>query len=316
MMHTAVQTANRPTPGQLDLEDTDCIVCGRSGSQPFGSFTPPDIHQSFHLERCPFCRAVFVNPRPTQAEINRFFSNEDLFLKTTDPEGRERSMVRERDRRRSEFLGYVRRIKRIIPAGRVLDVGCGLGLFLELLGPKFERLGLDINPLAARFAREHLDCPVYEGDAMEADFPIGGFDLISVMQALDHFDGPGVFLHRAAHWLRRGGLLFLSSLININSPAARLFKEDFRLLHPFHLAYFSSRTIRLVLTSLGFRVIRIEHPYFKTPFFNRREAAGFILKVFERMLVSRNGASNGQTRRVLSPPFIGSTMNVYAVKGV
>jgi SAM-dependent methyltransferase len=315
MKQKAVYPINRIITGRLDLEYTDCIVCGRSGSRPFGHFIPPDIGQSFHLERCPYCRAVFVNPHPTRVEINRFFSDEGLFVKSTDPEGRQRSMINERDRRRPEFAGYVRRIKGSLPGGRALDVGCGLGLFLELLGPKFERLGLDINPLAARFVRERLDCEVQEGDAMEADFPIGGFDLISVMQTLDHFESPGVFLRRTAHWLRQGGLLFLSSLININSPGARLFKEDFRLLHPFHLAYFSPRTVRQVLSRLGFRVIRIEYPYFKTPFFNRREALGFVLKAVERLFASRNGSSNGQARRVLSPPFIGNTMNVYAIKG-
>ncbi len=316
MKHRDTQITDQKSAGNLDLEYTDCIVCGHSGSRPFGHFVPPDIHQSFHLERCPYCRAVYVNPHPTQAEINRFFSNEGIFLKTKDPEGRQRSMIAERDRRRSEFGGYVRRIRRITPGGRALDVGCGLGLFLELLGPKFERHGLDINPLASRFVRDHLACQVHEGDAMEADFPIGGLDLISVMQTLDHFDNPGVFLRRAAHWLRRGGLLFLSSLININSLGARLFKEDFRLLHPFHLAYFSPRTIKQVLHRLGFRVIRIEYPYFKTPFFNRREAIGFILKAFQRRLTSGNGSSNGHSRRILSPPFIGNTMNVYAVKEV
>ena len=299
-------------PDSMEMERTGCVMCGFHKTRFMLQFSPPDLPGWFDLERCPSCQTAFVNPHPTRAQIAGFFSNPKIFLKTTDPEGRERSMLKERDRRRREFTGYARFIKKIVPQGRVLDVGCGLGLFLEMLGPGYERVGLEINPWAADYVRQELQLEVLSQDAMETDLAPQSFDIVTVMQTLDHFDHPGLFLKRAVSWLKPGGLLFLASLINMNSFCARLFQEDYRLLHPYHLAYFTPNSIKNILRGLGLKVIKLEYPYFKTPYFNAREVTGLFQKTFRRII---HGRRNGK-RRLLSPPFIGNTMNVYAVREI
>ncbi|MBU2548868.1 MAG: methyltransferase domain-containing protein [Proteobacteria bacterium] len=294
----------------LELVRSTCVMCGQNGSRPLLRFRPPDLAGEFALDRCGHCGAAFVNPHPTRAQINRFFSDETIYLHTRDPEGRERSLAEERDRRRAEFAAYVRRIRKRVPAGRALDVGCGMGLFLEMLGPDFDRTGIEINPFCARTIRRRFDFPVLEGDATEAEFAPGSFDLISIMQTLDHFEQPGVFLAKTRDWLRPGGILFLSSLINIASPCARLFRECFRLLHPFHLVYFTPAVVRRTLARLGFRVLCLEYPYFRTPYFNRAELEALIRKTARRLLAR----TAHPDRPVYSPPFIGNIMNVYAVR--
>ena len=87
------------------------------------------------------------------------------------------------------------------------------------------------------------------------------------MQTLDHLAGPGAMLLKIRDWLAPGGLLLLSGLINIAGPAARLFGNRFRLLHPFHLVYFTPMVIRRILAALGFRILSLEYPYFNTPYF-------------------------------------------------
>lgn len=307
--------AQERAPGRpadnLELVRTDCVICGKNDSRTICSFRPADLAREFSLEQCPHCGAAFVNPHPTKGQMLSFFSDSRIFLKTTDPEGRRRSLLKERDRRRKEFAGYVRRIKRLVPDGRALDVGCGLGLFLELLGPNYDRLGLDVNPFSVRFIRERLGLEVMEDDAMETEFAPESFDLISVMQTLDHLDRPGVFLDRAANWLRPGGVLFLSSLINIDSFCARLFKDEFRLLHPFHLTYFTPSSIRKALEGLGFRIVRLEYPYFRTPYFSPAEAVFSMIKMARRLVRPRTQ----NPKPAYSPAFIGNVMNVYAVKG-
>ena len=297
-------------PETMELEKTGCVMCGCDQTSFLMQFSPPDLPGRFQLEQCPCCQTVFVNPHPTRAQIAAFFSNPDIFLKTVDPEGRKRSMIRERERRRPELAGYVRAVKNIVPQGRVLDVGCGLGLFLEMLGPEYERVGLDINPWAVDYVRDKLQIQVWCQDAMESEMPPNSWDVVAVMQTLDHFDHPGLFLERAVSWLKPGGLLFMSALINMNSFCARLFQEDYRLLHPYHLAYFTPKSVRSLLHGLGLKTVKMEYPYFKTPYFNAREVAGFFQKTFGK--VFRTG--NYHSTRLFSPPFIGNIMNVYAVK--
>lgn len=292
---------------QIDYIPGSCPICRSVGGRRLWHFRPADMDRDFGLERCLVCGSVYVNPRAGREDMLRFFSDEGMFQSSTDPEGRSRSLVLERDRRRREFARYVRRIRRLVPRGRVLDVGCGLGLFLEMLGPGYERLGIDVNAFAVRFTRDMVGCRVMEADAMALDFSPNTFHLVSLMQTLDHLDSPGRFMKIATSWLKPGGVLFLSALINIRSPMAKIFREKFRLLHPFHVVYFSPAIVRKYLTELGFRVLRLEYPYITTPYFRVADLPETGLNIVRRLTGCQDQAGH-------SPPFIGNTINVYAIK--
>jgi SAM-dependent methyltransferase len=80
---------------------------------------------------------------------------------------------------------------RVLPfvprAGRALDVGCGVGLWLSYLSlerPELELAGLDPDPrkLAAVRASGSQAISVYQGDAL--NLPQGPFDLITIFDVL------------------------------------------------------------------------------------------------------------------------------------
>lgn len=294
-------------PAGMEVIKTPCLICGEDRLAPRLTFTPPDIFGQFHLEACRACGAAQVNPHPSGRALREYFSDPRRFTNSADPDNRPRNLIAERRRRAREFIGPVRKLKQTVDAGRILDVGCGLGLFLELMGRGYERIGVEINPRAADIAQEHVKAPILRADAMTIDAPAGHFDLISVMQTLDHLAEPGRFLRRAVKWLKPGGVLFLSSLINIKSPTARVFGPKFRLLHPFHLVYFTPDAVRRTLTRLGLTVLRIEYPYFNTPYARPRDlldlSAGLMHRAF------------GDPLTRPSPPFIGAVMSVHARKG-
>ena len=123
-----------PAPG-------GCPVCGRNSGRYICTFRPTDLDNDFQLKRCPHCRSAYVAPRPTVDELTAYFADRARYIGSVDPDGRPRHIVNERDRRRCEYAGYARRIRSLVPSGRALDVGCGTGLFLELLGGDYHRLG-------------------------------------------------------------------------------------------------------------------------------------------------------------------------------
>ena len=187
------------------LETGPCPVCLCRVSRRFMAFQPPDIPQSFGLARCPACGTVRVDPRPNRAEIKRYFSRPELYRHTTDPEGRKRSLLAERDNRLREYGGYIKRIGRKLPGGRVLDIGSGTGLFLEMLGSAYQRTGLEINALAAEYANSRITGEIRCTDAETEVFPQGSFDLIALMQTLDHLAGPGAMLLKIKGLAGAGG---------------------------------------------------------------------------------------------------------------
>lgn len=88
--------------------------------------------------------------------------------------------------------------------GRVLDVGCGLQPYRELLGPKVtEHVGLD-RP--GKFT-----APDVEGDATNLPFEPATFDAVLSTQVLEHVPDPHAAVAQIARVLKPGGRVVLTA---------------------------------------------------------------------------------------------------------
>lgn len=115
-----------------------------------------------------------------------------------------------------EFIDYYGEVREdILPfldpeCREVLEIGCGrgaTGAFLqERIGCRVT--GVELNPLVARAASEHLH-RVVVGDALEVD-PGGPFDAVVACELFEHLIDGEVFLKRLRSWLRPGGRAVLS----------------------------------------------------------------------------------------------------------
>ena len=75
---------------------------------------------------------------------------------------------------------------------RVLDLGCGTGVFSPLFGRDY--VGVDISKKYIEYARSHYDKKFYVMDAKKLDFPDDYFDIIWVNGVLHHLDDASVRL--------------------------------------------------------------------------------------------------------------------------
>lgn len=114
--------------------------------------------------------------------------------------------------------------------GDVLDVGCGSGALLRLLGPRAQSVtGLDTAPAMRELARASLHrsglvrCSVRHGDAHELPFSDGRFDLVVLDEVLGAGARPSAVLAEASRVLRPGGRLLLLDRI---LPAVRRLPDD------------------------------------------------------------------------------------------
>ena len=109
---------------------------------------------------------------------------------------------------------------------RLLDVGCGVGAVLALLGSEFQgaRLyGVDIEPAQLEFAREHLerssvDATLHEADALALPFVDRSFDQVWMMWLLEHIPDAPAALREARRVLVPGGCI---TAIEVDYSTAR-----------------------------------------------------------------------------------------------
>jgi SAM-dependent methyltransferase len=100
-------------------------------------------------------------------------------------------------------------VRRYVPDGILLEIGCGTGFFLSEMGGYFEAYGVDISPFALEHAREN--CPRADIRCMRAedvgDFPPAHFDVIIARHVLEHLEEPHKVMRECAKVLRPRGLL-------------------------------------------------------------------------------------------------------------
>jgi ubiquinone/menaquinone biosynthesis C-methylase UbiE len=99
------------------------------------------------------------------------------------------------------------------PGTSLLEVGCGVGAVLGVLGRAFPGIalaGVDIEPRQIEFARGYLadlglDAELQPADALALPFADAGFDHVWMMWFLEHLDDPVAALGEARRVLVPGG---------------------------------------------------------------------------------------------------------------
>jgi len=140
--------------------------------------------------------------------------------------------------------------------GRLLDVGCSLGFFLETARESgFDVYGVEPVDSAAAFAREVLKLKVTTGTLEQAKFASDSFDVVCLFDVLEHIPDPLAVLAEITRILKKDGLLVLQCP-NIESTMATLTRQHWRwLLVPQHLYHFSRATISDLLYKAGFQIL-------------------------------------------------------------
>ena len=176
---------------------------------------------------------------------------------------------------------------------KILDIGCGLGWLLSYLDDDWDKHGIEISKFASNHARQYGD--IYNG--VLEDFPGNfKFDVIVMNHVIEHLEDPIWTLNKIRDMLSDEGI-FIVGTPDFDSAAARRYGDRFRLLNdPTHISLFSSDSMHRCLRDHGFKIKKVEYPYFDTPWFNKDD----LNKILDD--------------KGISPPFYGSNMTFFCKK--
>jgi len=240
---------------QVKMERIVCPLCRSPDYTPYATVNDRlmGIPGQFTVVRCTRCELHYLNPRPTMEELARHYPRDYDPFTTALPDELpffRRVSVRYGLRKRCRA---VQRFKR---GGRLLEIGCANGLFLDAMRREggWQVQGVEINELAARYARERLGLDVVTGELADAGFPDEAFDAVAMWDVLEHVHNPGETLREIYRVLKPDGVLILR-LPLLDSWDRRLFNRYWVGWDaPRHLTTFSMRTLRRLLRQTGFHL--------------------------------------------------------------
>jgi SAM-dependent methyltransferase len=238
------------------VKSVKCNFCGNDDTRLLHELRDWQLSLpgEYLLVECQVCGLLYLNPQPEWSELIRHYPDE-----YAPYEGKAETST-STYRRWKDRWGMRRRnraIARFQREGRLLDVGCATGQFLDAMRRHggWEVFGVEPVPAPAAFAREQFGINVFTGTLEEARFSENMFDVVTFWDVLEHVHDPKQTLQEAHRTLKPGGWLVVQ-LPEPQSWQAHWFGRYWAGFDaPRHLYAFPEQIFRRQLAELGFGMI-------------------------------------------------------------
>lgn len=267
---------------------SSCIICKNKNFKKWAT-------KDFYVARkCVKCGMISVNPRPSEKDLLQFYQC------YYDKNKNAKKLWKQRQQ---TYLIDKNFVTRFVNHGKVLDIGCSGGQFLETFSSKkWQKYGVEVEKKPAQHAIEKFGIDVKIGDIAKLKFS-KKFDLIMLRGVIEHFSNPIDVLKKSCDLLKSGCFLFITATPVGNSFAFDVFREKWsQFVPPLHLHFFTVPLLTKILKNYGLELFAEHYQYEETPYANPQKD---FLEVKKAILLSN---SKRAKQIKTSPPFPGSMM--------
>ena len=232
-------------------EMVECPVCNSADFKLFMKIEDYFLTgEEFTLLECVHCGFRFVNPRPDISEIGRYYQSEEYISHDAG-----KTTLFSRAYKMARIFSIKSKynlVSKYAKRGRILDIGCGTGEFLNYCKTKgFDTSGVEPSEKAGRYAREKNGIDIVTG-ITEVKAGKGAFDCITMWHVLEHVHDLNNTLELVKEFLHPDGV-FIVAVPNCNSWDAEEYGKFWAAYDvPRHLYHFSERTMKMLVAKHGF----------------------------------------------------------------
>lgn len=181
------------------MEEATCPICGPVATTPLVTFPSSGEGVAICAVRCAGCGHVYLSPRRSYQQTIATYQNAQSVSHF------------EKDRPLREFAAtqYLERLEQRTRPGRLLDIGCGSGIFLDVARTRgWETYGTELTSACVQDIRTrgHI---IFEGDLADADFEPASFDAVHTSYVFEHLHAPLTMAQNIRRLLRPGGIAMI-----------------------------------------------------------------------------------------------------------
>jgi 2-polyprenyl-3-methyl-5-hydroxy-6-metoxy-1,4-benzoquinol methylase len=231
------------------MKDTSCRLCGNDN---FNQYLKVSVNKKLvYIVRCVNCGLIFQNPMLSDKERLELYAKDYFEHGYLDKENQIGLY--------EKAAFFLERLLRYRDKGKLLDIGAASGAYVRAAIDKgWEAYGVELSPLAVKFAKNYWKVDLIQGTLEEAHFQNNFFDTVILIHTLEHLPHPLETLEEINRIMKRTGVLYVS-LPNIASYKAKKMKEKWESLKPVeHLFFFSPKTLKVLFVRAGFDITRID----------------------------------------------------------
>lgn len=237
-----------PNTGELSLDVSQVIPCPLCG---FDEYEVVFKKRGYTFVRCNSCSLVFTNPQVLKEKVEELYASalsNELWMEVLLSEA-------EKSWRDDYFKDNLSQIQRFVSPGRLLDVGCATGQFIQIAKEsRWDVMGLELSDKASEYVRNVLNLPVLQSTIEDAPFKDDEFDAVTLFGVLEHVPDPIKVLTEALRVVKPGGVIAVI-VPNVYSLLTMFLREkavtfDGRN----HLIYFSMKTLEKLFQNVSLEV--------------------------------------------------------------
>ncbi len=229
-----------------------CKICQNKKLKYFAQFP------FFDLYYCNNCKTYPANGNFDKKFLTRVYSESYFnFWKGTSPTLTDKVKSEVRKMKRETFGEYLKIISKHhkLKGSKLLDIGCATGYLLELAQEKgCDCSGVEVSSFAAKEASKKFPKRIFNGTIEQAKYKDKQFDIITMIDLLEHVTDPIKTLNEVKRILKPDGYILIVTP-NIDSVWVKLLGKKWTNFKEEHIFYFSPISLKFMTEKTNLKII-------------------------------------------------------------